>query len=165
MIFQHTWQKVLTGEKVQTRRLVKPRQIFEERTEFGLPPAVFTVSNASDPRPKVLYEVGKTYAVQPGRGKAAVARIRILSIRREDVREISDEDVRAEGFSSAARFFDTWVCMHDKKLAQEIGHWFVARRVAVDSESAANIYYWQMRERPTERYDAWVLTFELVKGE
>ena len=59
MIFAHTYQWIIdksphTGEqKNQTRR----------------------TANSLTPR----YRVGKTYAIQPGRGKPAVGRIRILS--------------------------------------------------------------------------------------
>lgn len=45
------------------------------------------------------YRLGRTYAVQPGRGKKAVGRIRITKIRRERLQEISDEDCKAEGIS------------------------------------------------------------------
>lgn len=45
MIFQRTWKQVLTGEKTQTRRLYKS---------------------------PFVYEIGKTYAVQPGRGKSTL---------------------------------------------------------------------------------------------
>ncbi|MFA4974630.1 MAG: ASCH domain-containing protein [bacterium] len=68
MIFQHTWQQVLDGTKTQTRRL------------RAQPPYV-----------------GRTYAVQPGRGKPAVGRIRITAIRQQRVQDITAEDALAEG--------------------------------------------------------------------
>jgi hypothetical protein len=40
------------------------------------------------------------------------ARIRITGLRREDVRTISDDDVKAEGFGSRDEFMQTWEMMH-----------------------------------------------------
>ena len=48
---------------------------------------------------RVQWEIGRTYAVQPGRGKPAVARIRITNIRQERLCDITAADARAEGFS------------------------------------------------------------------
>jgi len=46
---------------------------------------------------RTRFRVGNTYAVQPGRGKKAVGRIRILGIRRERLQEITWQDAVAEG--------------------------------------------------------------------
>lgn len=46
---------------------------------------------------RALYIIGHTYAVQPGRGKPAVARIRITEIRREKLMNISEDDAADEG--------------------------------------------------------------------
>lgn len=101
---------------------------------------------------RIVYQVGKTYAVQPGRRQKAVARIRILGIRREDVRDISDADVQAEGFESWMSFMLTWTKMHDPKFCQE---WWR------DELSVTPRYL--KSQRPAARYDAWALTFEVVK--
>ena len=53
MIFQHTWEKVLSGEKTETTRWWD-----------GFP-----------------YKLGRSYAVQPGRGRKSVGRIVIDGIR------------------------------------------------------------------------------------
>lgn len=75
--------KVLSGEKTQTRRPLKYR-----------------------------YEAGRTYAVQPGRGKRAVGRIRVLSVDEVDVTAIDDTDAHAEGFKSRNEFLDLWRSMY-----------------------------------------------------
>lgn len=202
-MIDYNWKKTLSGERTQIRLPVKPNHhaLNVWRTELG---SELRIGESGDSNRigvvqalgRDIYQVGKTYAVQPGRGTKAIhwrnvaglfqttydkdcpesvranpskydawqpLRIRILSIRREDVRQISDADVKAEGFTSAARFFDTWIGMHDSKLNQQIGHWFVSRRAAVSAEDAANIYRLQMQDRPAERYEAWALTFEVVK--
>jgi hypothetical protein len=76
MIFQHAWQQALDGTKTQTRRTRPP-----------------------------CCTVGQPVAVQPGRGKHAVGRIRVTAIRYcERAGDISEEDARAEGFADAAAF-------------------------------------------------------------
>lgn len=74
---------VLEGRKTQTRR-----------------PA-----NGIDP---CRYVVGRTYAVQPGRGEKALGRVLILSVTRVPVVPISAEDAAAEGFRSPAMFYVRW---------------------------------------------------------
>lgn len=146
MIFQLTWQAVLEGRKSQTRRLVVPEL---DTLQNG------AVIRCGEP-PRVRWKVGKDYAVQPGRGKESVARIEILSIRREDVRTISDADVKAEGFKTASDFFITWVKMHDKSVITPI----------IPDYHTGEII-WQgvhdyLSTRPAERYDAWAIEFEVV---
>ncbi len=53
-------------------------------------------------------EVGKTYAVQPGRGMNAIARIRITDLRLQMVDNISIADVEAEGFAHADDFLTAY---------------------------------------------------------
>lgn len=146
MQFQHTIKMVLNQTKCQTRRLVKPRERYDDRSVFGLPPAVFTVSNKDEPAPRVKWYVGQTLAVQPGRTAKGIACIRITGIRCEDVRNISKADAKAEGFRDRLHFWQTWWQMHDKVYT----NW-------KDPMTAPLI-----SERPAELYTAWVLTFELV---
>jgi hypothetical protein len=103
MIFQHTIDKVLSGDKTQTRRLAKPG-------ERLLVADAYTLLKYASGRRK--YRTGQTYAVQPGRGQSGIARVLITGIRQQDVRLISDEDVQAEGFAARADFVDLWREMH-----------------------------------------------------
>ncbi|MBZ0290671.1 MAG: hypothetical protein K8I30_23805 [Anaerolineae bacterium] len=111
MIFAHTLDKVICGEKWQTRRLVKPGETLDS--------AQIRVSNQSQ---RTVYEVGKSYAVQPNRGQKAVARILLTGLRREMVLSINDEDARAEGFPSKAEFVAAWQKIHGLKadLSREV---------------------------------------------
>lgn len=170
MIFQHTWEKVLSGEKVQTRRLVKLGDGFTTPLSMVLigkdaGRVITTPPNRHLPSPdfnniysvcngkRTVYQVGKDYAVQPGRTKPAIARIRITGIRREDVREIDLEDVVAEGFKYEGEFLYTWCSMHDPKGYSE----YFKQRVYPQQPAVF------LKSRPDNRYQAWALTFEVVK--
>jgi hypothetical protein len=157
MIFQHTLAKVLDRTKTQTRRRVKPREY--KRTDPDLPGNPIVQVAVADKNggwvgtgSPVRFNVGSDYAVQPGRGQKSVARIRITQIRREDVRNISDEDAEAEGFDTKEDFWHTWIEMHDPRYLETYQY-------AVDTQQLDEYGFYK---RPTERYDAWALTFELV---
>lgn len=167
MQFSETWQSVLDGTKTATSRLVKPGEVLQDRVALGYPPCVFTPMRSSNLM-RIRYEVGQCYAVQPGRGQRAVARIQITSIARRDVRTYTDEDAATEGFPDLAHFLVTWVRMHDKKLAPL---WDTRRtEVTYSSMSGVRIRVTPeafiervLSKRPAARYDAWFLRFELVK--
>ena len=88
MLFQFTFGKVLSGDKTMTRRVVRNG---ERLSDDGL--AVLY------PNGRVKWKVGRTYAVQPARGKNAVGRIRITTIRQEQLRDITDHDIECEGIA------------------------------------------------------------------
>ena len=154
MIFAHTWQKVLSGEKSQTRRIVKPDHRSYVNPSFT-GDAITRVKPSTDYFDRDLYAVGKTYAVQPGRGKKQVARIRITDIRQEDVRQISDEDVKAEGFNDPVDFWYVWCNMHDPKI--DVYSIPCGWQQALNDKARDSLL-----RQPADRYQAWVLEFELV---
>lgn len=78
------------------------------------------------------------------------ARIQIIDIRREDVRDISREDIAAEGFDSAYSFFKLWTQMHDP------AGWQAYDNAGFDIRAC-------LKMRPDDRYDVYALTFELVR--
>lgn len=108
MIFQHTIDKVLDGTKTQTRRVVKEGEVGTLAAPFNKT----TYFNVMNPGGRVKWQVGKSYAAQPGRTQKGVGRIEIISLRREWVELISDYDVRAEGFANKFDFWETWKAMH-----------------------------------------------------
>lgn len=165
MIFQHTWEKVLSGEKTQTRRLRLPG----DKAMGGWIEAPSATSSGimGDTayiwrNYNTIYQVGKTYAVQPGRGKKAVARIQITGIRSEDVRSLSINDLYAEGFDEYLHFMMTWMQMHDKPahryLESEVGDQLYEAIVGENMTLFENY----VDSRPAERYQAWALTFKVV---
>ena len=104
MIFQHTLEQVLSGQKTQTRRIIKPGDV---AVRSGQDEITAVKTNG-----RTKWAVGKTYSVQPGRGKPAVARIQITRIRRETVSQISEADAIADGFTSRQAFLNTWRHIH-----------------------------------------------------
>lgn len=182
MIFQHTWEKVIAGEKTQTRRIVKPGQrLVEEFYDWPfwhvydnndrLVYATYTPLNIATGR----------YAVMPARGVRGlrkVADIQITRIRREDIREISAEDVTAEGFRAEYPsgayfgFIETWASMHDPAFKfwyepRIVDYmWYTSKRQMEQGESC--IGSWEhlqnaIKARPADHYQAWVLDFTLIK--
>lgn len=87
MLFIHTFDFVMSGEKTQTRRRVEESDTMA--THGG---EIVTVYRNG----RRIYSVGDTLAVQRGRGKAAEGRIRLTAIRRQRVQEIAHDDAVAE---------------------------------------------------------------------
>ena len=199
MIFQHTFEKVLDGSKTQTRRLVKSGDYAANKIGIYIPDVnahnkefgflwdlnnPYRTSNYGtcivSEGGRCKWQIGCDYAVQPARGKAAVARIRVTNIRQEDVRLISVEDAKAEGFKDPLQFLETWVSMHDgavgffkpsdhkEELAgidldtpDDCYRQWLGRKLNWQDQTAeqvmTNIY-----GRQTDKYMAWALAFELV---
>jgi len=112
MTFQQ-WQQVLDGTKTETRRIVRPNEygwIKGHRTDAeGLPhPRYSEVCIASAGANRLKWAVGRTYAVQPKRGAKSRGRMRLLSIEREPVNEITDEGAIAEGCHDVIDYIDLW---------------------------------------------------------
>ena len=204
MIFQHTLDKVLSGKKTQTRRLIKGVNLALDihgtpgATDSPAFDALGPIQCVTTEAGRLLYEVGHTYSVQAGRGHIGMwftpdgqpvdpitrywdyeqddtvrrdnrswmkemkyyeARICITAIRREDVRNISEADARAEGFESPSDFLATWCTMHDSVWAKRERCF-----IAPSSDLIVKALLDEMRTRPSTRYTAWALSFELVRG-
>lgn len=114
MIFAHTLHQVICGEKRQTRRVIKNDEAFDSDN------LAIVKSNS-----RVMYKVGKSYSVQPNRGKKAVARILITDIRKEQVGSISDADAVDEGFQSRDEFLNTWHSIHGQNADLEHEVWVI----------------------------------------
>lgn len=168
MIFQHMLNQVLDGSKTQTRRTALPLSDGTDSFDCDLlafPNGVKTAyrGKVGQTRWRVLWQVGKDYAVVPKRGQKQVARIRVLDLKHEDVRSISAEDAIAEGWlynpiqqaymvDPVLWYLRLWAILYDKAANVRMGQ--------------LNPDYWRayLGARPQHYWLAWVITFELVKG-
>lgn len=151
-------QLILEGRKTQTRRIVKDGDFpyTLSRTTKAVTRHGRLIWKVNDGTVDWLSKVGvgenygsrgggcaiyrqPTYAVQPGRGKPAIARIRFTAIRSENLGDITAADMIAEGFGQDGclpgwlHFEDAWDLLHPSEP-----------------------YRWQ--DNPA----VWVLTFALV---
>lgn len=94
--------KILRGEKTETRRLKKPGdRLVNGRTVYR--------------NGRVQWELGRTYAICPGRGKRAVGRIRLTCISEEIVGAIREECAIQEGFRSRDEFLAVFAAINGAK--------------------------------------------------
>lgn len=124
MLFEHTWKYVRSGKKTQTRRLVQEGDYAIVDEADPNQPILKVIRTADAGVPKLLYEVGKTYSVQPGLAKKTVGNIRVTVIRREHLQDLSEAEALKElpitsleeGVSDAQwalkTFMDTWDVMN-----------------------------------------------------
>jgi hypothetical protein len=88
-------EKVMAGEKTVTRRL--------------------TSHNVRSPwwRAACSLGVGRDYAVCPGRGKNAIGRVVVTSVRREPLHLVQQPgEAEREGFADFDGFRDAWVAIN-----------------------------------------------------
>lgn len=150
MIFMRTADEVLARTKTQTSRLVG----IEDEALWSNPSGNYHAAHAMAGdwvidevlrRGRRLYQVGGTYAVQPGRTEPSVGRIRLLSIARRRLQTLTAEEHIAEGLRTQFGGHDAVVDLRD----QFISLW-------------NSVYI-----RPAHRWEAdpeiWMLTFKLVK--
>lgn len=168
MIFQHTLGALLRGEKTETSRLIKPGdELFAG--DFD-PDSVMRRGYSSY---RTIYEVGKDYAIQPGRTVKSVGRFKVLGIWRQDVRTLTPEQVAAEGFAvkndmgseGYYYFMKTWIAMHDHNFDFRFDASIVDYRVRVGRVN--DIVAWDtlkqmINSRPAEKYMAWRMSIKVL---
>ena len=114
---------ILEGRKTATRRPVK----YQSVPVPYLPGAAHGVVLHHEAMVHVpcRYRVGRIYAVQPGRGKKAVARILVTDVCRSRWRRINEVAARAEGFASREAFFDYVRGLHGADLDLDGEVWVI----------------------------------------
>ena len=83
---------------------------------------------------KCRYKVGRTYAVQAGRGFKGAGRIEILSVKKEHLWQISTQgEHKKEGFNSLEEFFGYWTYLY-KKIDLDTSVWRIEFKVVSDKK-------------------------------
>lgn len=113
MIFQHTAPWVLeqspnTGKpKTLTSRPVRDGDYIHLRDLDG------NILLVKDGQMRIKYVAGQTYAIQPGRGKPALARFILTRIERaEYAGRVTQAQAEAEGFATPKAFRDVWMSLY-----------------------------------------------------
>jgi len=152
LIFKHTYQWIIdksphTGEpKTSTIRLHRPYHRMSVLRDGRR--AVFAIKNG---KPRLWHYDGQIVAVQPGRGKRAIARVQIMNIRWVDVRELAPSDVRREGVLTRDDFLRLlWCQMHDPAA------------LTIDGWEHLEDLVWS---RPGPLYQGYLFALRLVKTE
>lgn len=101
MIFRQI-AEIESGQKTQTRRVVKPNEWAEVDDQAR--DCILAVRTDD----RIKHRVDKTYSMVPKRGAAGVGHIRITFIDRERLHNISEEDARAEGVNSVEEYRQLW---------------------------------------------------------
>lgn len=89
---------ILAGKKTQTRRLVKPDDKLRSLPGW-LHRRIWYVNGKGN---RLKWIEGENYAIQRSRSKPAEGRFRLLEIRKEQLQQITVEDVEAEGVNVVA---------------------------------------------------------------
>lgn len=112
MLFQYTYQLILDDKKTETRRQINPGEKLLDN------PKRVEVNG------RVKWQVGRTYAIQPGRSQKAVGRIRITDIKKQPLGHMRTEDALAEGYPSLDDFRQTWLQIH-KHFDPDLAVWVI----------------------------------------
>lgn len=128
MIFQYTFTTVLKGQKTQTRRLMKEGDVAVQDDLNQI--------QAVHGHGREKWRVGKTYAVQTGRGHKAIASIRLKAIDAQKASDISKQEAMKEGYQTREEFLESWKMIHgEANLAAQV--WVLTFELvdAVDEKS------------------------------
>ena len=138
------------GIKTQTRRPCKEGEFAGTMLQAGK----YALTVVGGTPSQIMYRVGRTYALCPGRGKPSVGRIEVADLRREALRDISDEDVKREGLRSEDEWPRLWR--------------YGTQHINVSDMTAAQAYLslWKaLYPKSTLDENVWVITFKYLGGQ
>lgn len=153
MIFQYTIDKVLSGQKTLTSRLKKPGQYavcINERIAW-----------IATPTGRRLWSVGHDYPIQAGRTCKAEGRFVVSALGDYDVRGITEDDVRREGFAHRSEFLFVWCRMHDKVWYRRY-----LETAPIHGGDVSPVvlpeFFNALYKRPDYLYGAWQIGFKVI---
>lgn len=108
------------------------------------------------------YHAGRSYAVQPGRGKPSDGvRLVVTDVRTELASAITFADALAEGFKTTAEWKAYFVRLHDKA-------WIDRQEITTGEDGVVDVDRWMTDDDLLPRFEArhadrlvWVITFHL----
>ena len=103
MIFQHTHEQVMSGQKTRTMRLVNKGDV----QVCGQ-----IIANFGTDQARIRFMENKTYSVQPGRGQKSIGSIRVTEINSVSPNQLTISEIFEEGFQTRAEFYRAWKKMH-----------------------------------------------------
>jgi len=113
---------------------------------------------AEPKRHRCLYARDRLYPLSTGYGEPVLGHVKLICIYRQDVRDITGEDAKAEGYRDKYDFLTTWVQEHDAEMTSDMWQ-------ASHMPEAVNHCPVFLGGRPYELYSAWVLVFKLAEKE
>lgn len=125
--------------------------------------SAYAIYSSKDAR---KWHVGQELAIQLGRGQRALGRTPpIASIRRQDVRAMTQDDARDSGFNNVYQYLAVWCEMHDPQVTIfEVvpGVWLGGLKTEFKRGVCwgQDFMLGELYQRPADRYDAWVIRFE-----
>jgi len=137
-------EKIRCGKKTQTRRLVHQDDKKGVRSTSCNTQKITAIYRNS----RRTWVVDKCYAIQPGRGKKAIGRFRLLNIRREHLQDISARDAINEGVELSGLQDYPAYAFSDNVLRRFAELW--------DSINTKPGTRWQ------DNPEVWVLEFEVI---
>lgn len=106
--------KILSGEKTQTRRLLKEGESLVSMRKNKRVLQVISVKGA------IKWQVGGAYVVQSGRGARGTGlKIKILDLRGESLFCINEKQARAEGFEDEQQFLYAFYKLNWSKVPRK----------------------------------------------
>lgn len=146
-------EKIRDGVKYETRRIL--RDWHGAPCEDGISYACIWEKKAPSGRMRVRWTIGSTYSIQPGRKKKGIANRKLERIRVEQLQDITDDGIVAEGLIDIPQwarrdaFMATWNSLHRMRGER----WD-------DNPTVAVLTFGREHDKPPTIGSIWVVTIQ-----
>lgn len=104
------------------------------------------------------FQLGQSYAVQPGRGRAARGRVLVTDVRAELAGDVTFDAARAEGFRTRDEWRCAWVRRHDARWCAQLSAYSAEGDLV--AEPGDEVLLERFAERHADR-PVWAITFRV----